>query len=92
MKLLVYNVKNSFHRRRAHDAERQRSPSALYLRHEWRSLTAIPIIFTESWKVFGKRKPSASPEVAARTMLEDRLKALEKERKAVTDLLSKLPK
>lgn len=47
---------------------------------------------SESWKVFGKRKPSASPEAAARTMLEDRLKALEKEKKAVMDLLSRLPK
>ncbi len=43
-------------------------------------------------KAFGKRKPSASPEAAARTMREDRLKELEKEKKAVTDLLSKLPK
>ena len=46
----------------------------------------------EGWKVFGKRKPSASLEAAARTMLEDRLKALEKERKAVMVLLSRLPK
>lgn len=50
------------------------------------------IIITESWKVFGKRKPSASPEAAARTMLEDRMKALEKEKKAVMDLLSRLSK